>query len=53
MMTATALPPSRYETRVERVKKIVLDNTKLSEEKARELAVQMVHALDTVPEKMR
>ncbi|MDT7805861.1 MAG: hypothetical protein QOI78_9294 [Actinomycetota bacterium] len=52
-MTAQIEPTSRYHLRVERVKKIVMEDTKLSDAKALALAVRMVHELDTVPEPVR
>ena len=42
---------SRYEQRVRLVQDVVLSRTTLDEKAAFELAVHMVRALDTVPEK--
>jgi hypothetical protein len=52
-MTAPTEPTSRYHLRVDRVKRIVLANTELGDDKALALAVQMVRELDTVPEPVR
>ncbi|MFD8500351.1 DUF6307 family protein [Amycolatopsis sp. NPDC059657] len=52
-MTATAPYVSRYDKRVALVQELVSTNTKLNDKASRELAVKMVHALDTVPESVR
>jgi hypothetical protein len=52
-MNADTVPVSRYEIRVDIVKKIVNQHTKLDNAAAFALAVDMVKALDTVPEKVR
>ena len=52
-MTASVQPLNRYQLRVERVKKIVMEHTQLGDTKALALAVHMVHELDTVPESVR
>ncbi len=52
-MTLETLYISRYEQRIRLVKDIVQSKTTLDDKAAFELAVSMVHALDTVPEKMR
>ncbi|WP_439384517.1 DUF6307 family protein [Amycolatopsis lexingtonensis] len=52
-MTSTTEPVTRYQLRVDRVKDIVVEHTGLSDAKALELAVLMVHELDTVPERIR
>ncbi len=52
-MNADTVPVSRYEIRVDTVKKIVDEHTELSNEAAFSLAVHMVRALDTVPESVR
>ncbi|UOZ08597.1 MULTISPECIES: DUF6307 family protein [unclassified Amycolatopsis] len=52
-MTASTSYHSRYDLRVERVKNIVMEDTKLNDTKALALAVRMVHELDTVPEPVR
>ncbi|WP_370969413.1 DUF6307 family protein [Amycolatopsis sp. cg9] len=52
-MTGTTEPVTRYQRRVDRVKHIVVERTGLSDAKALELAVHMVHELDTLPERVR
>ncbi|MEV6910018.1 DUF6307 family protein [Amycolatopsis sp. NPDC051071] len=52
-MNADTIPASRYEMRVDTVKKIVTEHTSLDNEAAFSLAVHMVRALDTVPESVR
>ncbi|WP_168214436.1 DUF6307 family protein [Amycolatopsis sp. BJA-103] len=52
-MNADTVPVSRYEIRVDTVKKIVNEHTELDNEAAFSLAVHMVRALDTVPEPVR
>ncbi|MEV6873905.1 DUF6307 family protein [Amycolatopsis sp. NPDC051128] len=52
-MTSATEPTTRYRMRVDRVKHIVMEHTKLNDAKALALAVHMVHELDTVPERMR
>jgi hypothetical protein len=52
-MNADTVPVSRYEIRVDSVKKIVNEHTELDNAAAFALAVDMVKALDTVPEKVR
>ncbi|WP_162835893.1 DUF6307 family protein [Amycolatopsis orientalis] len=52
-MNAETIPVSRYEKRVDTVKKIVTEHTTLDNEAAFSLAVHMVRALDTVPEPIR
>lgn len=52
-MIAPADSPTRYQLRIDRVKKIVMEDTKLGDAKALALAVRMVHELDTVPEPVR
>lgn len=48
----TAFTP-RYEQRVKLVQGIVQSHTTLDETAASDLAVRMLHALDTIPEKLR
>ena len=45
--------PTRYQQRCFAVRDVVKQHTTLSDEAALELAKQMLHALDTIPEKMR
>jgi hypothetical protein len=52
-MTVSTTPSTRYQLRVDRVKKIVMEDTKLGDAKALALAVRMVHELDTLPEPVR
>ncbi|SFB25209.1 hypothetical protein SAMN05216266_1075 [Amycolatopsis marina] len=49
--TATYTP--RYEQRVKLVQGIVREHSTLDDAAASELAVHMLHALDTIPEKLR
>lgn len=44
---------SPYEIRVERVRDTVRKHSKLDDTAATALAVQVLHALDTIPEKVR
>jgi len=44
---------SRYEQRIRFVQNTVQENSKLSEKASRELAVQVVYALDHIPEPAR
>lgn len=52
-MSAEATFVSRYDLRVQRVRAIVEDGTKLDHEAAHTLAVRLLNALDTIPEKAR
>jgi len=52
MSTDTTLA-SRYDRRVTIVRDIVKQHSKLSDKAALAMAVHMVHALDTIPEKLR
>jgi uncharacterized protein DUF6307 len=52
-MTTATEPITRYRMRIDRVKHIVLEHTKLDDAEALALAVHMVHELDTVPERLR
>ena len=49
----TPAPGTRYQQRIDRVQKIVQVHTKLNDTKARALATDMVHVLDTMPETVR
>lgn len=42
-----------YEKRVELVQGIIISHSKVGEKSAGELAVQVLHALDSIPEKIR
>lgn len=42
-----------YERRVNRVRDVVLAHSELDSHAAYELAVHVLHALDTIPEKIR
>jgi Family of unknown function (DUF6307) len=44
---------SPYERRVELVKDTIRDRSKLDDSTAGELAVHVLHVLDSIPEKMR
>ena len=52
-MTLETLFVSRYERRVKLAQDVVQSRTTLDDKAAFELAVHLVHALDTVPEKTR
>ncbi len=52
-MTTETLFVSRYERRVKLAQDVVQTQTSLDDKAAFELAVQLVHVLDTVPEKTR
>ncbi|MFH5227972.1 DUF6307 family protein [Antrihabitans spumae] len=52
--TATATTTrSRYEERVHLVSEALTSNTKLDKKAAAKVAVQILHAIDTIPEKVR
>jgi Family of unknown function (DUF6307) len=51
-MTATRIV-SRYEQRVRFVQDVIRKNTKLGDKAARDLAVQVVYAIDHIPEPTR
>lgn len=42
-----------YEKRVELVKQVILTNATLDDDSAGKLAVKVLHALDSIPEKIR
>lgn len=44
---------SPYENRVEQVRDTLRQHSKLSDKAATDLAVHVLHALDTIPEKVR
>ncbi|OZM70153.1 hypothetical protein CFN78_26645 [Amycolatopsis antarctica] len=52
-ITTDVTLPSRYDQRVLLVQGIVREHSPLDGQAALDLAVRMVHALDTVPEKLR
>lgn len=52
-MTQSTVFLSRYEKRVKLVQDILREETKLSEEQSRVLAIRLVHKLDTIPEPVR
>lgn len=52
-MTQSTVFVSRYEKRVKLVQDILREETKLSEEQSRTLAIRLVHKLDTIPETVR
>jgi len=52
MTTKTAFV-SRYDLRVKLVRDVLKENTKLSDSACRELAVRLLHTMDTVPERTR
>jgi hypothetical protein len=51
--SSTAAFTPRYEQRVQLVQAIVRNHSTLDDKAASELAVHMLHALDTIPEKLR
>lgn len=52
-MATPAIFRTPYEKRVELVKQTLMASPKLDDHAAGELAVQVLHALDTIPEKAR
>jgi uncharacterized protein DUF6307 len=44
---------SRYEKRVQHVQDVLTKNSKLTEKAAHSLAVEVVHAIDHIPEEHR
>ncbi|WP_236790898.1 DUF6307 family protein [Amycolatopsis sp. GM8] len=52
-MMSNTVVVSRYEQRLQLVQKIIRNDTELSEKQGRELAVRLLHTLDTVPETVR
>jgi hypothetical protein len=52
-MTAGTTFVSRYDQRVKLVHDIVTEHTKLDSTTASELAVLVLHAIDSIPEKVR
>ena len=52
-MTTEAAFVSRYDLRVELVRDVLKENTKLSDTACQALAVRLLHTMDTIPEQMR
>ncbi len=53
-MTTDATFASRYDLRVRLVRDVLKENTKLSGTACQQaLAVQLLHTMDTIPERMR
>jgi hypothetical protein len=52
-MTTETIVLSQYEARLKTVSEIVREHSKLSGKAAGEIAVHVLHALDTIPEKLR
>ncbi|WP_216208736.1 DUF6307 family protein [Amycolatopsis aidingensis] len=52
-MTSNPVFVSRYDQRVKLVQDVLKEHTAHSDEQCRELAVQVLCTLDTIPEKMR
>lgn len=52
-MTTETHVASRYVKRVKLVQGIVKEHSQLGDEAASEIAVRVLHALDTIPEKVR
>ncbi|GAB3500073.1 DUF6307 family protein [Amycolatopsis cihanbeyliensis] len=52
-MTSSPVFVSRYDQRIKLVQDVLKEHTTYSDEKCRELAVQVLHTVDTIPEKMR
>jgi hypothetical protein len=52
MASATSLK-TPYDKRVQLVQDTISGNSKVGDKAASELAVQILHALDSIPEKMR
>lgn len=52
-MTSATTFRTPYENRVALVKDTIMARSKLSDKAADDLAVRVLHALDSIPEKMR
>lgn len=52
-MTTNTAFVSRYDLRVKLVRDVLKENTKLSDSACQELAVRLLHTMDTVPERTR
>ena len=52
-MTTPTVTLSQYENRLKTVSDIVRSHSKLGDKAAGEIAVHILHALDTIPEKIR
>ncbi|MET7995834.1 DUF6307 family protein [Amycolatopsis sp. NPDC005232] len=52
-MTTDVTVVSRYDLRVKLVRDVLKENTKLDEKACQALAVQLLHAMDANPERMR
>lgn len=52
-MATNAAFASRYDLRVKMVLDVLKKNTKLSDTECRELAVLLLHTMDTIPERIR
>ena len=52
-MTSATTLRTPYDIRVDMVKDAIKTNSKLDEGAARELAVHVLHALNSIPEKVR
>lgn len=52
-MNAPITVRTPYETRVELVKQTLMTSATLGDDSAGKLAVQVLHALDSIPEKIR
>ncbi len=52
-MTTEAAFASRYDQRVRLVRDVLKENTKLSDTACQDLAVRLLHTMDTIPEQMR
>lgn len=52
-MTTDTTVVTRYDRRLNLVRDVVKAHSKLGDQAAAELAVQMLHVLDTVPEHVR
>lgn len=53
MATEARIVLSQYENRLKTVADIVREHSKLGAKAADEIAVHVLHALDTIPEKVR
>jgi hypothetical protein len=53
MSTKTIIMLSQYEARLKTVSDIVREHSKLGDKAAGDIAVHVLHALDTIPEKVR
>jgi uncharacterized protein DUF6307 len=52
-MASPTMPRTPYDVRIELVKDTITAHSKIGDKAAGELAVQVLHALNSIPEKIR